>query len=64
MRRAFFVGAARPTTTATRPPASAATSRGDQPNRHDILTGAGGGCTPADLRSTGGDGLLYCFAAN
>lgn len=92
--------------------------RGDQPNRHDILTGSqpdgtafagdkdmtcknytsstegsvmlghsdrtgldesapakswnsshpsrgpGGGCTQADLRSTGGDGLLYCFAAN
>ena len=92
--------------------------RGDQPNRHDILTGAteagtafppdkdmtcknwtsgtegsamvghsdriglrddapskswnsshpsrgsGGGCTQADLRSTGGDGLLYCFATN
>lgn len=92
--------------------------RGDQPNRHDILTGTqadgtafppdkdmtcknwtsategsamvghsdrtglddsapakswntshpsrgqGGGCTQADLRSTGGDGLLYCFAAN
>jgi hypothetical protein len=26
--------------------------------------GAGGGCTQADLKSTGGDGLLYCFAAN
>jgi len=92
--------------------------RGDQPNRHDVLTGTqadgtafppdkdmtcknwtsategsamvghsdrtglddsapakswntshpsrgpGGGCTQADLRSTGGDGLLYCFAAN
>lgn len=92
--------------------------RGDQPNRHDILTGStadgkafpadkdmtcknytsgtqgsvmlghsdrsglddsavakswnsshpsrgpGGGCTQADLKSTGGDGLLYCFAAN
>ena len=92
--------------------------RGDQPNRHDILTGSqpdgtafagdkemtcknyssatvgsvmlghsdrtgldesapaksrnsshpsrgpGGGCTQADLRSTGGDGLLYCFATN
>lgn len=92
--------------------------RGDQPNRHDILTGsqpdgtafaAGddktcknwtsstqgsavvghsdriglrdddaskswnsshgsrgpeGGCSQADLRSTGGDGLLYCFASN
>ncbi len=92
--------------------------RGDQPNRHDVLTGTqadgtafppdkdmtcknwtsatdgtamvghsdrtglddsapakswnashpsrgpGGGCTQADLRSTGGDGLLYCFATN
>lgn len=92
--------------------------RGDQPNRHDILTGSteegtafppdkdmtcknwtsgtegsamvghsdriglrddapskswnsshpsrgsGGGCTQADLRSTGGDGLFYCFATN
>jgi len=92
--------------------------RGDQPNRHDIITGSqpdgtafagdkdmtcknytsategsvmlghsdrtglddsapakswnsshpsrgpGGGCTQADLRSTGGDGLLYCFAVN
>lgn len=92
--------------------------RGDQPNRHDILTGSqadgtafppdkdmtcknwtsgtegsamvghsdriglrddapskswnsshpsrgsGGGCTQADLRSTGGDGLMYCFAVN
>lgn len=92
--------------------------RGDQPNRHDILTGsqedgtafppdkdmtcknwtsategsamvghsdriglrddapskswnsshpsrgAGGGCSQADLRSTGGDGLTYCFAVN
>jgi hypothetical protein len=26
--------------------------------------GPGGGCTQADLRSTGGDGLFYCFAAN
>ena len=92
--------------------------RGDQPNRHDILTGSqpdgtafaagedktcrnwtsstqgsavmghsdriglrddepsrswnsshgsrgpDGGCSQADLRSTGGDGLLYCFASN
>jgi hypothetical protein len=92
--------------------------RGDQPNRHDILTGSqpdgtaftgtddrtcgnwtksgagaamvghhdrmglneeppakswnsshpsrgpGGGCAQDDLRSTGGDGLFYCFAAN
>jgi hypothetical protein len=26
--------------------------------------GPGGGCSQADLKSTGGDGLLYCFAAN
>jgi hypothetical protein len=26
--------------------------------------GPGGGCSQADLRSTGGDGLLYCFASN
>jgi len=26
--------------------------------------GQEGGCSQADLRSTGGDGLLYCFAAN
>jgi hypothetical protein len=26
--------------------------------------GTEGGCSQADLRSTGGDGLLYCFAAN
>jgi hypothetical protein len=26
--------------------------------------GPDGGCSPADLRSTGGDGLLYCFAVN
>lgn len=92
--------------------------RGDQPNRHDILTGSqpdgtafppgedktcknwtsrrqgsafvghadrvglrydeesrswnsshgsrgpDGGCSQADLRSSGGDGLFYCFAAN
>lgn len=92
--------------------------RGDQPNRHDILTGSqpdgtafpagedktcknwtsrrqgsafvghadrvglrydeesrswnsshgsrgpDGGCSQADLRSTGGDGLFYCFATN
>jgi hypothetical protein len=25
--------------------------------------GPGGGCTQADLKSTGGDGLIYCFAA-
>ena len=27
-------------------------------------TGGDGGCSQADLKSTGGDGLLYCFAAN
>ncbi|HYC18827.1 MAG TPA: lectin [Pseudolabrys sp.] len=26
--------------------------------------GSDGGCSQADLRSTGGDGLLYCFAVN
>ncbi len=26
--------------------------------------GPGGGCTQDDLKSTGGNGLLYCFAAN
>ena len=26
--------------------------------------GPGGGCTQSDLKSTGGDGLLYCFASN
>ena len=26
--------------------------------------GAEGGCSQADLRGTGGDGLFYCFAAN
>ncbi len=26
--------------------------------------GPGGGCSQADLKSTGGDGLLYCFATN
>jgi hypothetical protein len=26
--------------------------------------GPGGGCTQDDLKSTGGDGLFYCFAAN
>ena len=26
--------------------------------------GPDGGCSQVDLKSTGGDGLLYCFAAN
>ena len=26
--------------------------------------GPDGGCSQADLRSTGGDGLFYCFAAD
>jgi hypothetical protein len=26
--------------------------------------GPGGGCAQTDFRGTGGDGLLYCFAAN
>jgi hypothetical protein len=32
---------------------------GSHPSR-----GPDGGCSQADLRSTGGDGLLYCFAVN
>jgi hypothetical protein len=26
--------------------------------------GPGGGCSQDDLKSTGGNGLLYCFATN
>jgi L-rhamnose mutarotase len=26
--------------------------------------GPGGGCSQSDLKGTGGDGLLYCFASN
>ena len=26
--------------------------------------GLGGGCSQDDLKSTGGNGLLYCFATN
>lgn len=42
--------------------------RDDVPSRswnssHDSR-GKDGGCSQADLRSTGGDGLLYCFAVN
>ncbi|MDC7787083.1 lectin [Rhodoplanes sp. TEM] len=40
--------------------------RDDEPSRSWNAShpsrGPGGGCTQADLRSTGGDGLLYCFA--
>jgi hypothetical protein len=41
----------------------------DSPPSHSWNTahpsrGPGGGCTQADLRSTGGDGLFYCFAVN
>jgi hypothetical protein len=42
--------------------------RDDEPskswNSSHPSRGPGGGCSQADLRSTGGDGLLYCFAAN
>jgi hypothetical protein len=42
--------------------------RDDEPskswNASHPSRGPGGGCTQADLRSTGGDGLFYCFAAN
>jgi hypothetical protein len=32
-------------------------------NSSHLSRGAEGGCSQADLRSTGGDGLFYCFAA-
>jgi hypothetical protein len=42
--------------------------RDDEPskswNSSHPSRGPDGGCSQADLRSTGGDGLLYCFAAN
>ena len=42
--------------------------RDDEPNRSwnssHPSRGPDGGCSQADLRSTGGDGLFYCFAAN
>lgn len=33
-------------------------------NNSHTSRGPDGGCSQADLKSTGGDGLLYCFAAN
>ena len=33
-------------------------------NSSHLSRGPDGGCSQADLRSTGGDGLLYCFASN
>jgi hypothetical protein len=33
-------------------------------NSSHLSRGPDGGCSHADLRSTGGDGLFYCFAAN
>ena len=42
--------------------------RDDEPskswNTSHPSRGPAGGCSQADLKSTGGDGLLYCFAAN
>ena len=42
--------------------------RDDEPskswNSSHPSRGSDGGCSQADLKSTGGDGLLYCFAAN
>jgi hypothetical protein len=42
--------------------------RDDEPskswNTSHPSRGADGGCSQADLRSTGGDGLFYCFAGN
>jgi hypothetical protein len=33
-------------------------------NSSHLSRGPDGGCSQTDLRSTGGDGLFYCFAAN
>jgi hypothetical protein len=33
-------------------------------NSSHLSRGPDGGCSQADLRGTGGDGLFYCFAAN
>jgi hypothetical protein len=33
-------------------------------NSSHLSRGPDGGCSQADLRSTGGDGLFYCFATN
>ena len=42
--------------------------RDDEPskswNTSHASRGPDGGCSQADLKSTGGDGLMYCFAAN
>ncbi|MGJ4926235.1 lectin [Bradyrhizobium sp. HKCCYLS2038] len=42
--------------------------RDDEPSKSWNMShpsrGPDGGCSQADLKSTGGDGLLYCFAAN
>jgi len=42
--------------------------RDDEPskswNTSHLSRGPDGGCSQADLRSTGGDGLFYCFAGN
>lgn len=43
-------------------------TRDDEPSRSwntaHPSRGPGGGCSQDDLKSTGGDGLLYCFAIN
>jgi hypothetical protein len=50
-----------------RRPKRHALSRDDPPshswNSSHPSRGPDGGCSQADLRSTGGDGLFYCFAA-
>jgi hypothetical protein len=33
-------------------------------NSSHLSRGPDGGCSQADQRTTGGDGLFYCFAAN
>jgi hypothetical protein len=33
-------------------------------NSSHLSRGPGGGCSQDDLKSTGGKGLIYCFAAD
>ena len=49
----------RPLTTA---PASNESAPAKSWNSSHPSRGPGGGCSQADLKSTGGDGLFYCFA--
>ena len=47
-----------------RPPGPARRRRGEVLELVASSRGPGGGCSQDDLKSTGGAGLFYCFAAN